>query len=390
MRHRMYTYYHIMIKALILFFSITGRQYRRHHCLYCDACTKNISRHLKLMHSKEREVEEMDCMNHKDAMKKMALLRLRGDHFFNVKVLAENSDLNNLIVARATGDWIGDKYGPCPTCLSWVKETNLKKHTSHCVGTHDKHSIPGIGTLIHNSRLLASKEDNILASPRLLKIIHNMRRGDVKELCKIDKLIIALGEEWLIKSFGNVVRSQNYTSDRMRSMARFLRKLQEITGEENSLLNYLTPFHFDNCVKAAVNLSSHSDDIFDVRNPSVALKLGHDIKRSAHTKEVIGIKQSDEQMKKDATNFLILMEKEWPTRVATTALRVLKERRFNRIPVIPSPDDIQSFKVFLDKEILNMDVNLITQDNFKYIAQLLQAKLTTYNRRRPLEVESVT
>ena len=176
----------------------------------------------------------------------------------------------------------------------------------------------------------------------------------------------------------------------MRSMARFLRKLQEITGEENSLLNYLTPFHFDNCVKAAVNLSSHSDDIFDVRNPSVALKLGHDIKRSAHTKEVIGIKQSDEQMKKDATNFLILMEKEWPTRVATTALRVLKERRFNRIPVIPSPDDIQSFKVFLDKEILNMDVNLITQDNFKYIAQLLQAKLTTYNRRRPLEVESVT
>ena len=138
----------------------------------------------------------------------MALLRLRGDHFFNVKVLAENSDLNNLIVARATGDWIGDKYGPCPTCLSWVKETNLKKHTSHCVGTHDKHSIPGIGTLIHNSRLLASKEDNILASPRLLKIIHNMRRGDVKELCKIDKLIIALGEEWLIKSFGNVVRSQ--------------------------------------------------------------------------------------------------------------------------------------------------------------------------------------
>ena len=342
------------------------------------------------MHSKEREVEEMDCMNHKDAMKKMSLLRLRGDHFFNVKVLAENSDLNNLIIARATGDWVGDKYGPCPTCLSWVKETNLKKHTSHCVGTHDKHSIPGIGTLIHNSRLLASKEDNILASPRLLKIIHNMRRGDVKELCKIDKLIIALGEEWLIKSFGNVVRSQNYTSDRMRSMARFLRKLQEITGEENSLLNYLTPFHFDNCVKAAVNLSSHSDDIFDVRNPSVALKLGHDIKRSAHTKEVIGIKQSDEQMKKDATNFLILMEKEWPTRVATTALRVLKERRFNRIPVIPSPDDIKSFKVFLDKEILNMDVNLITQDNFKYIAQLLQAKLTTYNRRRPLEVESVT
>lgn len=56
---------------------------------------------------------------------------------------------------------------------------------------------------------------------------------------------------------------------------------------------------------------------------------------------------------------------------------------------MPSPEDIHIFKKYLDNVIASMDFSVVTWSNYKGICEILQTKITTYNRRRPLEVESI-
>lgn len=116
-----------------------------------------------------------------------------------------------------------------------------------------------------------------------------MNRGEVHAVVTSDKMIIALGEQWLVKTAGNYVRSANYTSERMRSMARLLIAIRHRTNNTGvNLIECICPDQFDVCVEAAISMSGDEDnvDIFNIQHPSIALKLGHDLKRCALIKDV--------------------------------------------------------------------------------------------------------
>ena len=123
-----------------------------------------------------------------------------------------------------------------------------------------------------------------------------------------------------------------------------------------------------------------------MNKPSLALKCEHDLVKMASTKQVICIKESDIDNKNLAKDFIKLLNKSWPMQVSRTALMIMREKKFYNQNKLPSPTDITTLKDILDHEIESFDYESVTYLQHKYLRNLLETKLVTYNRRRPLEI----
>ena len=66
-------------------------------------------------------------------------------------------------------------------------------------------------------------------------------------------------------------------------------------------------------------------------NPSLALRLGHHLKRLALVKQELSLRRDDEAAVKEAENFLRLHSSEWTDCIASNALNTLKRRKDNVI-----------------------------------------------------------
>lgn len=90
---------------------------------------------------------------------KLDLLRLRGNHEYNLKVLANGGTVDDLMLARReNNELVTSDFGPCPKCLIWIKELNMKKHIRFCPAV-TSNSVTCAASLIYASRLLSDRAD---------------------------------------------------------------------------------------------------------------------------------------------------------------------------------------------------------------------------------------
>ena len=116
--------------------------------------------------------------------------------------------------------------------------------------------------------------------------------------------------------------------------------------------------------------------------------MGFEIKRAIAVKVAESILQNKPTDRDDAEALLKVMNIYWPTDVTKLAKNVLLDRAFNKVRLLPEPQDVLRFNTMLNSFIANINITDYSPQNFKYIAEVAGAKITLYNRRRPLEVEN--
>ncbi|XP_062616803.1 uncharacterized protein LOC134278506 [Saccostrea cucullata] len=102
-----------------------------------------------------------------------------------------------------------------------------------------------------------------------------------------------------------------------------------------------------------------------------------------------GIKSKDEQAVNDSKSFLKLMKFEWSTKVTKLAIVTLQIRSFNKEKCLPEPEDIIKIQEKIRNDIKNFDEKDTTPQNFRFAAEVSQARLLLYNKRRSGEIEGI-
>ena len=90
-----------------------------------------------------------------------------------------------------------------------------------------------------------------------------------------------------------------------------------------------------------------------IQYPNLALTLGHYIKQICQIKQSLALQCEDEQAKKEANDFDLLLGAHWNNYVSAVTLRRLKLRQLNKSMELPKTSDMVTLKEFLDSEISN-------------------------------------
>ena len=371
----------------------------RHICPFCELKKTNFSHHiLSKQHETEDAVKQIKSeVDDKRRKQMIAKLRLKAAHKNNVKVQKDGK--GEVFLMRRSSDiedeedgsnWTFDlsKYGPCPNCFGWVQLKWLKRHMHSCA--ESELCSQSSTSLIVQSNVLAEKISEEATKPLIKEVFPIMQIDTVTRVAQSDKLIIALGNQWMMRCRGNEIMRKYYTSSVMRLSAKLKLACQQITKATDDMDAHLVPGRFDTVVNAALLCCNVQDmDDEDLKSPSNAIKLGYDIKRMASVKMGTAIKDEDEKKEKEAKKFLKLMDIEWHLKVTRLARAILTTRSFNRFNQLPLPSDVTKIADYLQAKILQLDLTDICYTNFRNAAILTLARLTLFNRRRCHEVQAL-
>lgn len=321
---------------------------------------------------------------------------MKGNFYHNLKVLKCGGDLK---VCRRPGeeDIVDFKqFVPCTHCLGIVQKHELWRHVSQCPLNDKRQSedlLPINRKLQYESQLLlygskqADSQDPISNAFRE-KVISIMRVDEISLTCKTDELILAAAKSLLEKGGSS---KASYISEKMRSLARLLLELQKISGDKSATLSdFILPSKFDLVMLATRNLCSHNvdasnDHLQSFHRPSLALQLGHNLRRSAGILRGIALRKRDFILKGDVEAFLELINAEWESKISSTALRTLADNQFKKVPILPITSDSVKLRAYLLSEIPKLTRLLMESAKlsmWRVLAELTAARILLFNKRR--------
>lgn len=375
-----------------------SRQYNAgHYCPFCGRRQTNFSHHiLSRVHSEEAEVKKILGLGdgekaQKERRKGLDLLRLKGDHKHNVVVCRRKK--GEIIIPRRSANiaFNVDNYLPCPRCYEWVRSSMIHRHQKVCIRRPEDQALMTKASLTVQSKVILNKIPSEASQILVKEVFPIMKEDEVGKVAKADPLIINLGNQWMMRNIGNRIMRKYYTSSVMRLAAKLLRHVQQLTKTSMPMSAYLCPNYFHTVATAALKCAQQEAvDEEELKSPSNAIKLGFDLKRLASAKLGAAIVSGEEQTRKDAEDFLRLMNLEWSTKVSKLARTLLTERSFNRRKPLPLPSDVRKLSKFLTEQLTNADYSDATYTNFRMVAVLSLARITLYNRRRSHEVQAIT
>ena len=366
-----------------------------HACKYCNKVLTNISKHYRLVHYKETEVSSIIASakeNDNGIARRWNMLRAAGDHIHNSKVIEEQKGLM-ILGRRQDGTFNSSDYGPCPNCLLWLKlDRTMFSHQQVCSGINrEKHSLQTRGEMRIMSQVI-SKRLACNPSQKLREEVYTiMTRDEVTQVAQQDKAIVALGNNWLRRSVGNVAKRKYYTSSKMRQAARLLIQLRLQTNMVDAdMSSFLQPNHFDDLVKAALVCSSASlEDLEDLKSPSTAIKMGYDIKRMVNAIYGAALRVGDDDVGTACKALLRIMKMEWTDNVSRLAHTILVTRQFNESKQIPIPADVAKLQAHVKEEIAKLDLDDIYIDAYDAAIRLSQTRFLVLNKRRSGEIDGM-
>lgn len=361
---------------------------KKFYCLYCDKAQSKLPRHLRTHHSNEKEVQ-MYMAEKDETARNNLLTKLRnlGNHHHNIGVIRSNT--GSLVVKYRPKDHsIQQEYLPCEYCYAYYISSDLWKHVKRCKLAPSS-SKPR--RVVKSSRLLlpVSKE----VSKGLQSVLASLNADEVSRIVKSDALILKVGE----KQFGRHGHDNEQYSmirNNLRELGRLLKQLRQTSGKINATLeSFLDPAQFKTVVNAAKAVAGFSEKENSFKTPSLALKLGHSLKKCCKILEGQALETGNEDLLKRSTAFHKLCEMNWSDEVSTHALRTLAGNKRNKVKLIPLTSDVKLLTDYLKtkgKEAYEaLDVNNRNFTAWSDLNQITLSQLMLFNRRRQGEVSKM-
>ncbi|XP_065051974.1 uncharacterized protein LOC135681426 isoform X6 [Rhopilema esculentum] len=327
---------------------------KTYSCYFCGIETAKLPRHLRTRHKDEPEVLRIEAIAEKKLKsKELDRIRLKGDFYHNLNVMKSGGVLKVIRRPNPNDDVSFRQFVPCTHCLGFVQKHELWRHVTNCQFNEkiddSKHS-----KLRFESEMLLYGSKDTGSTVFTQSILSIMRQDPVSFEAKRDDLILKFGHS-LFEKGGSA--KATYITQKMRSLARLLMEVREVTNNGSAdLSDFITPTHFDDIVLATRNLCSHTanpqnDHLSSFEKPSLALKLGHALKKGAMILRGMALRQKDIESKQNVEMFLELLDSEWSTKISSAALRTLSDGQFNKAPVLPVTEDLMKLREHLLAEI---------------------------------------
>lgn len=187
----------------------------------------------------------------------------------------------------------------------------------------------------------------------------------------------------------------------MRILARLLIEMKNEDSNIKSLLDCLTPKHFDKIIKCTKIVAG-----FDAKNdkfgsPSIVLKMGSALKQCCDIAEFNILKESkhldlddtQKKMKKSLLNMKSIIEKQWSYEISTNACKEIFQKKWNKPAYLPLTSDIKIFRDYLinvqNRCIKELKENPSNINAYRELQESILSQLILLNRRRSGEVQRI-
>lgn len=366
-----------------------GRSYdKKQICFYCQKPQAKLPRHLQTVHFEESAV--INWMAEKDSkLKNAKLTKLRnlGNHLENCKVLEEGR--GEIIVRyRPTVDVNPRDYVPCPTCYGYFAKKFLWKHS--CPLEAVTSSGKKRGQRVKNGTLLLPSGHSDLDP-----LLSQLANDNISRVIKSDELILKLARKESAK-LGHDAESHNYMRTKLREMGRLLVEVRVVIGDPNATLtSVIHPAKYTSVVAALKNVAGFDSSTHKYRIPSLALKVGHTIKKCATILKAEGLISGDDVVVCQAAKFLELCDMKWTEDVSIHAHRTLTDEKRNKAKRLPLAEDIIRLTTHL-KETAQLQKKALQQETgniptvWRTLNEVTLTQVMLFNRRRQGEISKMS
>ena len=260
----------------------------------------------------------------------------------------------------------------CDECHGFFYRKTLWRHQRSCKGK-------SAGRVQHGALSLITAETG--APPGYEELLNTMTYDEVSLACKTDGVIKEFGER-MYRKLGGEQHHRHHISNKMRELGRLVCELRK-DDPGATLAHFLEPAGFNAIVCAVRQICKFDSDTNKYGTPSLALKLGHSMKKCASIVKARKLREGEDTC--DINNFLDLVQMEWNDAVSGHALRTLEEGRYNKEELMPLTEDVHTLQKFLDAQIETLQRSLLDDPSpvtHKAFAEVILTRLLLFNRRR--------
>ena len=364
--------------------------------------SSKIARHLERHHKNERVMKEilsLDDSKKSERKKRLDGLRMKGDFFFNAKVL--KSGEGRIITYRRPQNgcsYSPEEYVPCKYCLAFLHKREIRRHCASCA-FRPTESTGNMGGVQNQCELLLypHQQSSVGSSLELQEfVLRSMNNDSIKDVLQQDELILTYGSFLLS---GKGAKKANNISQRMRTLSRLVIKMREIAAQPNwQLVDIIVPKQFDNVVVATKELAGYSATNIDgeklpiFKKPSLALKMGYALDNALMLLQGMGLRKGNPVLVENAKNFQKLYESEWSVLISSASLRALADNKFNKDELLPLTSDLVKLRQYCEDRMTALRAELLVKvDSAKWreLADIVLTRITIFNKRRGNEPSSL-
>ena len=346
-------------------------------------------------HKEESEVLAIQNASTKEKPALITKLRNMGDHLHNTSVLRSGSGILVVGYRPNQNDVDPNDYVPCPNCFIYLVHSDLWRHKCplmDAAADQQKPTKPGVRA---GRLLLPSKND--LNHP-VDDIVKTMRMDVVGRVVRSDPLIIALGRK-LCPTHAHDDDRHNALREHMRRMGRLLIQLRlQDKDPDARLKKYMDPQQFRQVFEATKVISGFNSRTNTMLLPSLALKVGHDLRKCAMILKCQALETADGLQVKRTEEFLAVLDATWPE-ITAPAHRVISETQQNKAKLLPLTEDIMKLSTKLKEtghacltKLHQARASSFTSEHKKAwinLNEVALAYLILFNRRRSGEVSKM-
>ena len=363
---------------------------KRFYCVYCNRPFSKISRHLESKHREEPEVEKiMKCpKGSKERKLQLSLLRNKGNRAHNNKVIREGKGM--VIPRQQSSEPVkASEYLHCINCEAYLKRKSLWRHMHRCqLSQKVKGLKPGTSRVQALCRYAEPVPDSVNA--RFWKLVLDMHNDDVTHVVRSEKTILKFGEH-LFNKHGQDVTKHEYIRQKMRETGRVVLQGQK-NGKLKVLSDFFVPANFPHVVEAVRNVAGLDEETSVFKTPSLALKLGHNLKKIADVLECEAMISGDEITIHNVRVFKQICDTKWSECVSSLALRNMNEAKWNVPQLLPFAEDVKKMHQYLDSQRTDCHKKLQEEEAKKRwveLAKITLCEVIIFNRRREGEVSKM-
>lgn len=216
-------------------------------------------------------------------------------------------------------------------------------------------------------------------------VIGRMTADEISIAARNDPTIIKIGEK-LYQKHGHLPHLYTHVSQKMRELGRLLLVVRSEDRNITTIKDVIHAQKFPTVIKATRVLCKYSIETNTYGNPSLALKLGHLLKKAAKVCKTDSLIHGNNDLISRCEEFLTLLESEWTDEISSTALRTVVQTKINKGQGLPLTEDIQKLQTFLKNKSVELKARLesdtVTKSDWDFLNQITLANLVLFNRRR--------
>lgn len=379
---------------------------KKHCCYYCHEMILHMARHFEVKHSEEMDVARVLAFPKKSNKRKELFSELirAGDFHYNCEVISLKQGELILVRRPTMNEIVFNKYsdyGPCPNCLGFLLKKHLWLHLkTSCRKNNSNDQIdenPEYASrqiIAESNAILSNVFGTEFSSAYKKYIVNHLRGDDVGDCCKEDNIILKFGA-MLFEKYG--LTQCELIRQNMRQLARLIITVKEMTSQNLKLFDLLTPQRFDIVVQGVKQLCGrHQNDSTkrpEFNIPSLALKLGHSLKKCANIERGLALRQENIRRNEALLAFCNLMELEWQTKISSNALSTLYKKKLNVGQLLPLTSDLLKCNSYIKTQIEQSKKQLIethTTESWGRLAKLILCRIILFNKRRAGEASKMT